>query len=105
MCFWVLQVGRCKTLPPDTATFLHRVLGKAIKVSKSFPNHCQGLYNIDGKRSSDRKRDNQLWVEKEAALLGKLKGVFNVGFNHESFLGAEDMLNDDASNVLHAKNI
>lgn len=73
VCFWVLQVGRCKTPPPDTATFLHRVLGKSIEVSKSLPNLCQELSNIDGKCRSGRNGDAQLWVEKEAAFLGKLK--------------------------------
>lgn len=73
VCFWVLQVGRCKTLPPDTATFLHRVLGKSIEVLKSLPNLRQELSNIDGKCRSGRNGDTQLWVEKEAALLGKLK--------------------------------
>lgn len=73
VCFWVLQVGRCKTLPPDTTIFLHRMLGKAIEVLKSLPNQCQALSNINRKHSSGRKRDPQLWLEKEAALLGKLK--------------------------------
>lgn len=67
VCFWVLQVGRCKTLPPDTNTFLHRVLERAIEALKSLPNHCQELSNIDGKCSSGRKRDPQVWMEKEAA--------------------------------------
>lgn len=81
VCFWVLQVGRCKTLPPDTNTFLHRVLERAIEALKSLPNHCQELSNIDGKWGSGRNRDHQVWMEKRSCILGKLKRVFNVGFN------------------------
>ena len=48
VCFWAPQVGTGKTLPPDTATFPPRMLGKATTVLKSLPDHCQELSNTDG---------------------------------------------------------
>ena len=81
VCFWVPQVGTGKTLPPDTATFLPRMLGKATKVLKSLPNHCQELSNTDGSTAVAGREIPAVGGERSCATGKAEQKVFNVGFH------------------------
>lgn len=87
VCFWVLRVGRCKTLPPDTATFLH---GGAREGNGGFKITYKSLPRITqhGWQAQQRQEVRSPVVDGERrCITGRAeKRAFSVGFNLQSFL-------------------